>query len=248
MESIYEVLKENIEFIISLFSIIIVVKNFITFITSKPLERQLFSKEKKLFYDFINVLFLFIIAPTFLFSVFFNEKWVISLFSNLFTYLLILLAFQSLIIIIKKLIVKVRIRQVVKLKVFLFNQKFELVSFILIYLNTLIIFGSMNASLVIETMDFKARLILITFCIVFELQFVYTIIIWGQSLKLTKPILVSIKLEDGTTYENYYIYNPSDKNFILIGKDKNPDLYETPILIKVDKIISCQQVNSIIPS
>lgn len=244
MESIFSVIKDNNQLIL-LFSILVILKNIITFLTAKPLERQLFSKEKKLLYDLINILTVFIFVPTIIFLILFQEEWFIILITKIFLYLVILIFIQSIIIIIKNRIVKLRLRRLVKLKVFLLNQKFEIVSFILIYLNIIIIFGSFNASLLIETMNLNIKIILILVILALELYIVYSIFIWDKNILLTKPILVSIKMEDGTIYEKYYIYHPSDNNFILIGKDKNHYQCKTPILIRVDKILSCQQVNAI---
>ena len=246
MKDIIELIKEYKELIVIVFSVFSI-KSFFTFISSKPLERQLFSKEKRIIYGFINIT-LFILIPTGLFIIFYKDelkivKVVNKNFGYLFLfYILSLFLFSVIKILFTKQIKNFILKFNNKIYKVLYTTKLILTLTIIYCLLTWLICGSLNASILMDSnITIKHKLLGILGSISFEFCIIYITLFWGT--KFTNAMLVVIKMENGDIYENYYIYNPS-KNFILIGKEKDHNLCKEPILIPFNKIMSCKQVNT----
>ncbi|MGR6904769.1 hypothetical protein [Lysinibacillus sp. BSL11] len=250
MEEILKLIKEYKEvvvLIISLFGL----KSFFTFISSKPLERQLFSKENKIIYELINIITLFILFPTVTLYFFILDHYkIVKIIDNNFGYILFLYFFIFILLNIRKILTIKYIKRFIlklnnKIYNFITHSKVETTIFFLYIVFSWIIFGSLNASIIIENNAIKLKIFILSLFVFIELYFVYVSLFMGTNFKLTKAMMVVIKLENGDIYENYYIYNPS-KNFILIGKEKDPNLCKEPILIQINKILSCKQVDTVL--
>ena len=248
MKEIFELLKEYkqiIIFVVSLFSL----RSFFTFISSKPLERQLFSKENKIIYVLLNIFTVFILIPTvFFFILNKDQDKIVNVINNNFGYLFILYSCTFIFLNLNKLLSKKWFKFFVlkinnKIYRFLSNSKLETTLAFLYILLSMIIFGSFNASILIEIHAIKFKILGLSIFIFIELYIIYISLYLGTNFKFTKVMMVEIKMDNGDIYKNYYIYNPS-KNFILIGKESDPLLCKEPILLKINKILSCKQVDS----
>lgn len=248
MEGIFEFFKEK-EIIIYSLSLAIGLKSIITFLSSKPLERQLFSKEKKILYEFVNIFSLFILFPTLTFIVPIIESYkIIEILDQNFMYFLIVLITLYLFIFLKKGFTKIKrnhfIQKLYTWKIFkvITTTKFDKTIILFIIIFSFIVFGSLNATILVTSKNIESTVAALIIFIAIELYIIYTMLIWGINVKLTKPILVNITMDNGEVLKNYYIYNPSDKNFLLIGKDKNSDSCKESVLVKIDKILFCEEL------
>lgn len=236
---------------------------------SGTFERQLFSKEKKILYEVLMIYFLFIIVPTFCFYGILSDPKIENIMDKSIKIILIIYLFLILMIVFKwifnkliqfsKFLTKFKLFSKYKLSKFKFNNKtikkyihytkekllnnkykLRKYIFLLFYILTLFIFGDLNVSL--WKMESLSFLIFTSFL---ELAFVYFVLYEGLNLqKLEKPILVSIELENGVRYVDYYIYYPIDNKFILIGKSDDINLCEETLLINMDKIITCKHIKN----
>ncbi|MFJ7891335.1 hypothetical protein ACIQYL_25220 [Lysinibacillus xylanilyticus] len=248
MKDIIELIKEYKEIIVIVFSVFSI-KSFYTFISSKPLERQLFSKEKRIIYAFLNIA-LFILIPTGLFTTFYIDALnIVKVINKNFGYLLLFYIFSLFLFSLNKILLIKRIKNFIlkfnnKIYKVLSNTKIIVTLGIIYFLLTWLIFGSLNATILIDSNStIKNKLLLLLVFVSFEFCILYITLFWGT--KFTNAMMVVIKMENGDIYENYYIYNPS-KNFVLIGKEKDHNLCKEPILIPFNKILSCKQVNTYI--
>ncbi|MFJ3386875.1 hypothetical protein [Lysinibacillus sp. NPDC086135] len=264
MDEIFKNYKELI-----IFSIPIIVGIYKIF-TSGSFERQLFSKEKKFLYEVLIIYLIFIIVPTFCFYAIFSDPKIENIMNKLINILLIIYLFLILSIVFKwifkwifnilitfsKFLTKLNLfsklnlnNKTIKKYIDLFNENKILLNnkinlrkytFLLFYILTLPIFGKLNVILwKNESLSF------LIFTSFLELTFVYFVLYEGLNLqKLEKPILVSIELENGVQYEEYYIYYPIDNKFILIGKPDDVNLCKEPLLINLDKIITCKYIKA----
>jgi len=251
MNDAFGLIEDNKEIILFAFSILLGLKSGFTFISSTPIERQFFSKEKRLLYEFINLISLFIIAPTVFFFVLFTEFNIVkNFFYNWFGIFAISLLILCLIILLKKGFFPTKRKKwfkKIRKKLILsrLKNKFEAILITLIVIISWVVFGTLNVDILKGSLDLNVKTVSILLFMFFELYMIYVTLVWGTDFKFTKPIPVNI-ITEGTKYERYYIYNPSDKNFILIGKEISAHLCKNPVLLNVDKINSCIQVNTII--
>lgn len=260
MESTLSYVNDNLDLIAGAFSLLILFRSTFSFFSSRNIERQFYSKEKKFLFEFLNLLIIFIIAPTLLCFAIYSEGGKISLFINrYFGYFGLLLLITCGIIILKKLFLIFKKKNAPLIRKnsilrFLFlskrmrNQKFNLVLNLvlglLFFLSVYTVFGALNVDIIQQKSSANIKILLISIFLLLELYLVYVVIVWANDFKLTQPVVVTIKMDDGQEYKNYYIYHPSHQKYILIGKTKSLDKCLDPILINTEKIMSCAQVNT----
>ena len=251
MDSVLELVQDYKEIILLMFSLPLI-KNLITFMSSTSIERQFYSKEKKYLFEFINIFFTFIIIPTLIYYLFSLELNRVTLFFNKYfgVFGLILLMLCLVIIINKGFIPNLRkkwIRQIPKFRQSeaKLNSTAERCLILIIIILAMIVFGTLNIDIILtDLIDDLLKPVILLLFIFFELYIIYMTLMWGTNIKFTKPLLVTINMDDGNSYENYYIYYPSDRNFILIGDNIESHLCTQPILINVDKISSCTPIQT----
>lgn len=259
MESTLNYVNDHLNLIAGSFSALILFRSTFSFFSSRNIERQFYSKEKKFLFEFLNLSIIFIIIPSLVFFAIYSEGSKISLFiNNNFGLFCILLFISSGIIILQKMIFIFKkknaslIRDNPTLR-FLFvnlrknkkmNLVFNLILGLLFILSVYTVFGALNVDIIQQKSDVYAKIMIISFFVLLELYLIYVIIVWGTDFKLTQPILVTINMDDGQEYNNYYIYHPSHQKYILIGKTKSLDKCPDPILLNTEKITSCAQVNT----
>lgn len=224
-----------------------------TFITSNSLERQFYTKENKFTFTILNYFLLFIFSPTFVFI-----SWSISLpeinnflFKYLGWILLIYVLLVSIIVTRRNSIKKKSVLNLIlklKLNKLLFNSKLSSLLFILYILFTLVLCGLVNSTIILEDSSVKLRSEILLLFVAIELYIIFISIRFGTNTNLNKSIPVIIKMENGDIYENHYIYYPTKNNFLLIGKESESILCSEPILIPINKIAFCKQINHIVQS
>ncbi|HBJ02385.1 MAG TPA: hypothetical protein DDY89_19520 [Lysinibacillus sp.] len=248
MKEIFDFLNEYKQLMVFVFSLF-GLRSFFTFISSKPLERQLFSKENKIIYELLNVFTVFILLPTVMFYILSKDQnTIVNVINRNFGYSFLLYSLVFVFLNLRKLLsIKWFKRFALKIKIykFLSNSKLETTFAFLYIILSMIIFGAINSSIFMEISGLKYRILGLSILIFIELYIIYISLYMGTNFKFTKAMMVEIKMDNGDIYKNYYIYNPS-KNFILIGKEKDPLLCKEPILIQINKILSCKQVDIII--
>lgn len=237
--------KEYIAAITAILTFLLIFKNTISFMSSTEFERQFFSKEKKFLFETANYFLIFILFPTmssyallkefesiksFANSIFFSLN--VSAFIILLTYLGIS---KFITVILKK---KNKNYRFFKNKIFTTTRR---IGNVILTIATFFLYGLINANLLLDFNNNYIKLTLILILSVFELFLIYVIFKGIIDIKFTKPILVDIKLDNSQTYNEYFIYYPNGK-FILIGKPESIDDCKEPILINIDKIVSCKQI------
>ena len=234
-------------------TLVFLLKNIFSFFTASQLERQFFSKEKKFVFTFVNLIFIFIIFPTGMFyAISIDNKNIIIFFIKNFTYFSIVFIASYCSIFIIKLLTLANRKSVFRKNKF-FNFTYKLASLkvrnfiiVLFFLSSLIVIGVFNFVFLKNSENFLTAILVLLVFIIIEFFVINSALTWALDVKFTKPILVTIEMENGRKYNNFYIYYPSNKNYILIGKNNSYEDCKEPILLKTEKIVSCEQLDGIL--
>lgn len=258
MPEILSYVDDYIKLITGFFSVLILGKGLYSFWSSNNLERQFFSKEKKFLFEFLNLSMIFIFFPTSsFFSIYSKDSRIWTIINDFFIYFLLAFFITGIIITFTKLahlfkskhsvlisqnsILKFIFTNV-RIKNKFWNRNVQLLLTLSFIFSAILVFGAINVDIIHQNADIKNKILMLCFLGLMEIFPIYLVIVWGRNIKFTTPVLVSIKMEDGQEYNNYYIYYPSNRKYLLIGKAFELDKCKEPILIKADKIISCTQV------
>lgn len=249
--NVLEFLKEYVEIFVGLITIAFTffgISTSYTFITANSFERQFFSKESKILYSLVTHSLFLIILPTFIaFANFYNNEK-LFIFINKYIYIVLIFYFAILgLLIIMKIVSLSKIKNYLiknnlKFIISLNKRKFRNIIVILLFISTWAIIGTTNYYVLTANNIENAVIGFILFYFI-ELYIVFISVSLLVKINLTEPILVTIKMDNGDIFENFFIYNTSKHNFLQIGKEKDPILCNEPLLIPISKIASCKRVS-----
>lgn len=235
--------KDYIAILISSIPILLSFKNTYSFMTSTTIERQFYSKEKRLFYSLANYFALFVLFSTIIFNYFYKIKILRYLLTvtflkwNFWIFIIsfIFLGAVKFIYYLNKKGKKIKFQYN---RIFINTSK---VSVVILILTIFSLYGIFNLSILMVKSSLLVKIGLLISWIIIELFAVYWIFKLISNSEFTDPILVNIELDNSQIYREYYIYYPTGK-FLLIGKPESINDCKEPILINIDKIVSCKQI------
>lgn len=250
MKEISELIIEYKGIITLVFSVI-GASSLVTFFTSHTFERQFYSKENKFLYTLLNYFLLFVLSPTLIFISWSKSTPILmGMLYKIFLILIIIDLFLILFLVIKKKTLTKRaffnFFVKIKLNKIILNPILNILIIFLYLILTITICGFANAIIILSDFKTKTLLVVIALTVCFELFIIFISLHYGTDARLTKPEKVIIKMDNGDIFENYYIYNPTKNNFLLIGKEVDSIMCSEPVLIPINKIASCKKVNHII--